>query len=258
MIVCAAVALLLICAACKSSETSTDSEPRPPDCKGAVRKVADQVKAGRIREAERLLGSWPPGCERFLRQAKHEVTCAKTPEARECPKVEKPLTLDVAKAMTPEERAMRLQRDCYSSGICNDDTLDLLLKAAASTAERTALKKIEADNARPVLKRRDEILRLLEGIERRSRKAHAAPGYGLTVECMARFRREQALLRPDDGAVPARDLDEMALTIPGVGLLRSALVRVSLCMSCGDIAPQECDAARKELAAARQEIAAGK
>lgn len=165
-----------------------------------------------------------------------------------------PISVQEARSWTPLQREKRLRAECYDSGICNDETLAVLLKAASSEVERSKLRSVVRQQAAPVIARAREIHAVLDRLEREASRLHRNPGYRETAACFERLRGANKELSPSSKLSPGPTLSKMALTLPGVSSLRTANVLVRFCMSCSDIAPKNCKDARSELDKANREL----
>jgi hypothetical protein len=100
--------------------------------------------------------------------------------------------------------------------------------------------------------RRTALQRALARLDQLERRGRMSP-HEFTPECMTRMRADHEALD-----VVARDLDQMALTLPGVVDLRYASRILQTCVSCADSFVDSCDDGRSKLRAASSAIAAGK
>ncbi len=160
------------------------------------------------------------------------------------------LTLESARTMSREQRRDRLRSECFSSGICDDDAVEVLTSAADSSAERAELKKIRDVHEGAARKRARVLLGDLRQIVARARFAKWSEDYSHTVECMELARSEWQKVDPIRS-----ELDKMALTIPGVSALRSGAYLVRICTSaCVEPTERMCGNAQKSLDDADREM----
>jgi hypothetical protein len=160
-----------------------------------------------------------------------------------------PSNLPLAPDVPPDSPTGRLERlkvACPEYGLCDEEELAAVTKAASTPAERSSLSKWRKDHDAVV---RDKLKGLVASLEPLIKRGEAAD-HTFGQPCMTRARADWA----ETKAVQA-EVFKFALDLSGIDQARGACGDTNICVSCSNDALDHCKVARKEIAAFQVEMA---